>query len=240
MADEKSARLVRRFYKLVSVDVAGDRFQILLDGRPVKTPGKNAMLLATKALAEAVSQEWSAQGEKIDPLTMPLTQIACTSIDRVGPNRTDVVAQLVKYAESDLLCYRAQSPQDLVQRQAEAWQPILDWANAELGAEFKVTDGIIAEEQPADVLEAVRLRAETFDDHQLASVSVIAQACSSIVIALGVAAGRVSPEDACAASQLDEAFQSELWGQDREAEDRLRALRDDIYAAAQYLTLHSA
>ena len=126
-ARDKTAVLRKRFYKAVGVEPVNHGFLIKLDGRPVKTPGKADVLLVARALADAIAAEWDVQAEKINPHAMPLTQIACTAIDKVAPNRNEICEQIARFAGADLLCYRAESPQDLVERQSKTWQPVLDW-----------------------------------------------------------------------------------------------------------------
>lgn len=238
MADEKTAKLRKRFYKEVAVVPEGATFHVLLDERPVKTPGKVSLALATQELADGVAAEWEAQGEKINPLSMPLTQIACTAIDRVGPHRAETEDLAAKFAESDLVCYRAEAPTDLVKRQHDAWQPSLDWLASEYAIELTTTVGLMAVPQPDESLASFKDLVKTFDDHELAVFAVLAQAMGSVVLALSVTQSFMTGEDAAAASQIDETFQFELWGSDREAEQRLRDLRDEVLDAERYLTLH--
>jgi chaperone required for assembly of F1-ATPase len=150
----------RRFYKTVGLSEEG---VILLDGKPVKTPMKAALALPTAGLAQAVAGEWEAQGEKIVPATMPLTRLANTAIDRVIPGRPRVVAEMLEFAGSDLTCYRAETPPDLIERQALAWNPVLDWAAAELDAAFLVTAGIVHRPQPDAALKAVQTHLDGLD-----------------------------------------------------------------------------
>lgn len=238
MADDKTAGLRRRFYTTVSVAKGTGSFQVLLDERPVKTPGKVPLAIAKPALADAVAAEWRAQGEKIDPHSMPLTQIACTAIDRLPVDRSDIVDLLTKYAETDLICYRAAAPQDLVVLQSKTWQPVLDWLAEALGICLNATTAILPMSQDQAALDAVRAAVTPLDDHELAAVSVLIQATGSVGLGLAVAGGRLDVDGAVEASQLDERYQSALWGIDREAEQRLRNIHADIDAAARYLALH--
>lgn len=238
MAEDKTAALRKRFYKAVGVEEADGGYRIVLDGRPVKTPGKAMVVLASRPLAEALAAEWDAQGDKIDPHSMPLTQIACTSIDKVTPNRAEIATQLVRYAGADLLCYRVEAPADLAERQHAAWQPILDWLRDAKGIGLRTSTGLIAEDQDPAAMEGAARAVDALDDHELAATAVLTQTMGSFALALAVNHGHLGWEDAAGASQLDETYQSELWGADREAEQRLRLLRNDIEAAARYLTLH--
>ncbi|MGJ3259239.1 MAG: ATP12 family chaperone protein [Rhodospirillales bacterium] len=238
MAEDRAAALRRRFYKSVGVAADENGYLIQLDGRPVKTPGKATVVLASRPLADAVSSEWDAQGEKIDPHSMPLTQIACTAIDKVVPNHADIRSQVVGFAGADLLCYRAETPADLAARQADTWQPVLDWLAEVHGIALTTTTGIIAEDQPPQALERVAAAVEALDEHELAAMALLTQTLGSFALAMAVAHDHLDWERAAVASQLDETYQSELWGSDREAEQRLRGIRDDIEAAARYLILH--
>lgn len=237
--DDRTEKLVKRFYTDVSVEAIGDHaFSINLDGRAVKTPGKAQLCVKTEALASEIAAEWRAQGEKIDPNTMPLTQIGCTSIDRIATNRPEIQGLIAKYAETDLICYRASAPNDLVAMQSELWQPLLNWCDAELGIRLQSTTGILPIPQDTESLETVLSIIQQFDDHELGAVSVVTQASGSVVIAIALAKGRIDGEQAAKASQVDETHQSKLWGLDHEAEVRLKALNSDILAAEAYLRLH--
>ena len=238
MTDEKTAKLRKRFYMDVSVSPEGEAFNVLLDERTVKTPGKVPLALKTRELANGVAEEWNAQGEKINPLSMPLTQIACTAIDRVGPHRDETEVLVAKFAELDLVCYHAEAPIDLVKRQHDAWQPPLDWLASESGIKLTTTAALIAVPQPDESLTKFKELVASFDDHELAAFAVLAQAMGSVVLGLSVTRGFMTGEDAVAAAQIDETFQFELWGSDREAEQRLRDLRDEVFDAERYLTLH--
>ena len=238
MADDKTAALRRRFYTTVGVEPGDEGCLVMLDGRPVRTPGKATVALATPPLAEAVAAEWGAQDEKINPHTMPLTQIACTAIDKVTPNRDEIRDQMVRFANADLLCYRVETPKDLAQRQHESWQPVLDWLADAHGIALTTSTALIVEDQDSASLQAATAAVDALDDHELAAMAVLTQALGSFALAMSVVHGHLDWEAAADASQLDETFQSELWGEDREAVQRLRALRDDIEAAARYLTLH--
>lgn len=238
--DDRKAKLIKRFYTEVTVEADdGGLYAVLLDGRGVKTPGKADLRLRTDYLADAVADEWRSQGEKIDPNTMPLTQIACTAIDRVAVNRAEIEGLISKYAETDLVCYRANAPSDLVQMQTEHWQPLLDWG-ADIGVQLISTTEILPQPQDATSLANVLKMVQSFDDHELSVVSVVTQASGSIMIALALAHGEIDADVAAKASQVDEIHQSQLWGLDHEAEVRLNSLNADILAAETYLRLHRA
>ena len=166
MSDEPSApvagaprparrELPRRFYEAAAVTPVGDGFGLTLDGKQAKTPGRNPLVVAESAVAQALAAEWGRQGERIDPATMPLTRIVHSAIDRVAGEMEPVKAEIVKYAGSDLVCYRGEGPESLVAAQEAAWGPVLAWAREALGARFVLAEGIIAVEQPAESLAAV-------------------------------------------------------------------------------------
>ncbi|MGI9481436.1 MAG: ATP12 family chaperone protein, partial [Hyphomicrobiales bacterium] len=159
--------LPRRFYEKVEVRANRDAFELALDSKPVRTPVKNALVLPNAQMAEAVGEEWSAQGEHVDPDTMPVTRLANTTIDRVMPRRQETIDEIVSYAGSDLLCYRASDPRELVARQIEQWDPLLDWIAGEIGNRFTLVEGVIHQEQPAGTLAAVRNAIELHDDFTL-------------------------------------------------------------------------
>ncbi|HLI13277.1 MAG TPA: ATP12 family protein [Alphaproteobacteria bacterium] len=230
----------KRVYDRVEVAQEADGYGILLDGKPLRTPAKAPLRVPGRRLAEAIAAEWAAQGAELDPAAMPLTRLAGSAIDLVGPNRPEIVSRTAAYAATDLLCYRAEAPPELVERQDAAWQPILDWLAQRYGAVLRVTQGIMAVEQPAEALTALRSPVEAADNLRLTALAALAAACGSLAIALGVAEGRLDAEAAWALSQLDETYQIEQWGEDAEAASRRAALRAEIAAAAQFLALLAA
>ncbi|MAY66256.1 MAG: ATPase [Rhodospirillaceae bacterium] len=234
---------MKRFYRDVTVaPVAPDKgegevFQVLLDGRQVKTPIAHALAVPSQPLAEAVAAEWQAQGEKIHPASMPQTQLAFTAIDRIAPQQAEVADRIARYGDTDLLCYRATAPADLVQRQAESWDPLLAWAADDLGAELVVTDGIVPVVQPAPARDALTQAVRAHDAYRLTALAAVVQAAGSLVIGLALVRGRLDAAAAVAASQLDDTYQIEKWGADKEAEDRLHALEGEIAQAETFLRL---
>ena len=228
---------MKRFYKQAGIASATDGHRVTLDGKPIRTPGKAEMLLPAAALAEAVAAEWQAQGEEIKPDDMPLTQLAATAIDRVAKAREAVIEELVGYAETDLLCYHAEEPEDLIVRQMAAWQPLLDWAAETFEAPFQVTAGIMPTRQPGPALRGVRRALETLSDLELTALASLSACCGSLIVALAVRHGRISADEAFLVSQLDESFQIEKWGEDEEARKRRALLMRDIEAASGFLSL---
>ena len=228
---------MRRFYQKAEISAAADGYGVALDGRPVKTPAKRDLLVPSAALAAAISGEWDAQECEVRPPAMPLTQLANTAIDRVGPQRGAVVEQVAHYAGTDLVCYRAMRPPELAARQEAAWQPLVDWAVLRYDAPLAVTTGVIPVAQPEASLRALAAAVAEHDDFALAALSAATAACGSLVIALALCEGRLDAEAAFAASQLDESFQIEAWGEDSEQAERRHALAADIAAAARFLAL---
>jgi chaperone required for assembly of F1-ATPase len=224
----------RRFYKTVSVT---DDFGIALDGRPVKTPAKAALRLPTRALAEAVAAEWEVQGDRIDAASMVLTKLANTAIDRVAVHREAIVKDVVDYANSDLVCYRADRPEALVRRQAEAWNPVLDWALTALDAPFEAIVGVVHKAQVPQALHAHEAAVCALNDFELAALHSIMTMTGSALIAMMLARDAISPKAAWLAAHVDENFQIEQWGQDEEARIRRAARHAEFTACCRFMAL---
>jgi chaperone required for assembly of F1-ATPase len=235
MADAAAA--VRRFYKEASLRPSGSGHEILLDGRPVKTPVKNPLLVPSLALGQAIVEEWNGQGEKIDPRSMPLTGLANAAIDRVEPDREAFAASLAAYGETDLLCYRAEGPASLVARQSEQWDALLAWARHRFDIDFELVCGIIHRPQPARTLEQLAKAVAARDAFELAALSPLVTISGSLVIALALAEGAIDLDTAWAAASLDEIWQAEQWGEDAEAAIVLENRRRDFAAAYRFLQL---
>ena len=212
-------------------------FRLLLDGKPVRTPAKKDLLLPTRALAEAVAAEWDAQTERIDPTTMPLTRLANSAIDGVTGREAEVRADIVKYAGSDLVCYRAEGPEALVARQADAWNPILEWAATDLGVRLILAQGVMPVVQPQAALARIAEAVQPLSPFQLAGLHVATTLTGSAVLALAILRGRLMPQEAWATAHVDEDYQIELWGADAEAESRRRKRWQDMQAASRLLML---
>jgi chaperone required for assembly of F1-ATPase len=228
---------MKRFYQQAGIIPVAHGHGITIDGRPLKTPAKRDLTVPSATLATAIADEWNVQADNIRPAEMPLTQLANTAIDRVMPQRALIVQQIAEYAGTDLVCYRATHPPQLAARQQAEWQPLLDWAVLRYDAPLEVTAGVIPIAQPATSLHAFAAAVAEHDDFVLAALHVVTAACSSLVIALALIEGRLDAEDAFAASQLDESFQIENWGEDAEQAQRRRVLADDTAAAARFLSL---
>lgn len=227
----------RRFYKNATATAVENGWGILLDGKPLRSPAKRPFVLPTEALAAAIAEEWQAQGEKVEPRTMPLMQLAATAIDRLADDRDGLVAETAGYGSSDLVCYRAGEPPTLIRRQAEAWQPLVDWAAERYDVALNVTTGVVAVEQPPHALATFRRVLEACDLFALTALAAMTGSAGSLVIALALAEGRLSADEAADAALLDELFQAEKWGSDPEAERRRAAIRADLKAAKRFHAL---
>jgi chaperone required for assembly of F1-ATPase len=234
---EPAELLAKRFYK--SASVGGDRapFAVLLDGKPIRTPMKNTLELPARRLAEAIVAEWLAQKGKISPSSLPLTRLANTAIDRAAPYRSAAIDEIVKFAGSDLVCYRADEPSGLRQRQERAWNPVLAWARRELDVGFHATSGIMFRPQPGEALGTLRAYLEPKSPWELTAVHNLTTLTGSALLALMAAAGAISSEAAWAAAHVDEDWQIEHWGKDAEAEARRAARRHEFDLALRFLEL---
>ena len=225
---------MKRFWKEVTVDAERG---VQLDQRPVRTPGRAPLLLPTDTLAEAVADEWRDVAEDIDPRTMPLTGLANAAIDHVVPDPEAFAAGLAAYGESDLLCYRADSPPDLVARQSASWDSPLDWARDRYDVHFEIATGVMHRAQPAATIERLGAAIAARPAFELAPLSPIVTITGSLVLALALAA-RAMPADAVwAAANLDEDWQAEQWGDDDLAVKTREAHRRDFEAAVRFLSL---
>nr|CAD6415729.1 ATPase [Rhizobium sp. Q54] len=224
--------LPKRFYSDVSVSQEEGGFAILLDGRPVRTPAKNPLVAPTAALAELIRVEWAAQGEEVDPATMLVTKLVNTAIDGVAADPQAVFEDILRFSASDLLCYRAESPEELVARQADKWDPIIDWAASDLGARFILIEGIMPQEQPREATAAFAVTLKKYDTPiELACLHTVTTLTGSAILALAVAEARLAPDDAWALAHLDEDWTNEHWGTDAEAQAR-RSQRQGEFRAA--------
>jgi chaperone required for assembly of F1-ATPase len=210
----------RRFYKKASVVGTTAPFSVVLDERPLRTPLKRALDLPTEELARAVAAEWDEQKDKIDPRTMPLTQLANTALDRVTPDRDRIIGEIVDFAGSDLVCYRATEPLGLIERQAKAWQPVLDWARVALGADFLVTEGVVHRRQPPAALQATRNYLAQKGAWALTALHNITTLTGSALLAAMACDRAIPGSEAWTAAHVDEDWQIEHWGWDEEARHR--------------------
>ncbi|WP_099866570.1 ATP12 family chaperone protein [Pararhizobium haloflavum] len=229
--------LPKRFYKEAGVAAQEEgRYGVVLDGRPVRTPGRNLLAYPSEALAVRAAEEWASQGEAIDPATMPLTRLANTALDGVASDMQAVAEDVLRFAGTDLICYRAGDPERLVARQAETWDSVIDWAAGTLGARFLLAEGVMHVAQPREAIAAFSVHVAGFDDPlALAALHVATALTGSAILAMALAKGAHSPDEIWAMAHLDEMWNEELWGQDHEALKRRAARRRDFDAAALVL-----
>lgn len=224
--------LPKRFYKDVTVTQVDDGFSVQLDGKPVRTPGKALLAVPTQPAAELLAAEFNAQQETINPVSMPVVRLVNTAIDGVATDLQAVLEDVMRFSGSDLVCYRADAPQELVQRQADAWDPILDWAQATLGARFILGEGIMHVAQPREAVTAVGIWLKQREDaFRLSSIHLMTSLTGSALIALAVEAGAITPDEGWKIAHVDEDWTNEHWGEDAEATARRIARRKDFDAA---------
>ena len=227
----------KRFYSEVTTKDEGDGVTLLLDGKPVRTPGKAPFVVPNKAIAEAIGEEWREQGARIDPATMPLTRLANSVIDGVKGHEEAVIGDVLNYAGSDLLCYRAEGPKGLGTLQTKHWDTVVAWAKRDLGVPMRLAEGVMHVAQAPSSLHAIREHLAEFDSWSLAALHVMTGLSGSALLALATALGRLSPEEAWAAAHVDEDWQISQWGEDEEAKARRGSRWRDFAAAARMLKL---
>lgn len=222
---------MKRFWTAVGIAEADGAFQVTLDGRAVKTQGKRAQLVPSRPLAEALAAEWAAQGEEVDPARFVLRDLADLAIDVIAPDRGAAIAALLRYAETDTLCYRADPDDALHQRQAELWDPLLAAAEARWDVHFERVAGVIHRAQPAATLDRLQAVLAAESDFALAALTTLTALAASLVVGLTALQPDADAAALWQAAELEEAWQAELWGKDHEAEDR-RARRFAAFSAA--------
>lgn len=227
----------KRFYKDVAIAADGDSWRVTLDGRALKTPNGHALILPTEALANVIADEWRAQEERIDILSMFNTRLSHVAIDRAGRAAGEMAAEAARYAETDLVCHLAETPASLRDRQQAGWGPLRNWAADEMGVRLKPVEGIIAQAQPDESLGAMRDHALAIDAYRLAGLVHGVALLGSAVLGLAVERGRISAAEAFELSRIDEQFQIERWGEDEEAmrrteRHRLEARALDLWFGA--------
>jgi chaperone required for assembly of F1-ATPase len=225
---------MKRFYKDAAVEAAEDGFRVLLDGKPVRTPGGAMLAVPSAALAGAIAAEWRGQGDEVVPTSMPLLRMANTAIDGVAKTREAVIEAILRFGGHELLCYRAEDPV-LAARQASAWLPMMDWASDHLGVVLNVSAGIMHVEQSAEALAKLRAAIAAQDDYALAALHVMASITGSLILALAVVKGRIEVSEAFRLSRIDEDYQAEKWGQDAEAQARVQGLGREMETANAFL-----
>lgn len=235
MIHRATAARARR-YRCTVVLHSADACRVLLDGKPLRTPA-GVELVAAEPVAAAIAAEWEAQEGRIRAASMPIVRLVCTAIDRIGPAPETVVDAIAAFATTDLVCYRAVRPEALVARQQALWQPLVDWATLRYDAPLLVTSGVMPRPQPPAALAALRRAVAGLDPLRLAALHSLTEACGSLAIGLAVLDGRLDAAGAWQASQLDESFQIEQWGEDSDAGARRAALRREIEDSCRFLAL---
>jgi chaperone required for assembly of F1-ATPase len=230
---------MKRFYKEVAVAAEAGGLAIRLDGRSVRTPARALLTVPGRTLADAIAEEWRVQGDEVDPRAMPLTGLANAAIDRVAPDPAAFAATIAGYAETDLLCYRAADPPDLIAREAAAWDPLLAWARARYDVAFEVATGIVHRPQPEATVRRLAAALAARDPFALAAMAPLVTIGGSLVAALAVAERRIDADAAFATTHLDELWQAEQWGEDSLALHAREARARDFAAAARFLYLLS-
>jgi chaperone required for assembly of F1-ATPase len=228
---------MKRFWKEVLVEPLAEGWAIELDGKAVKTPARAPLAAPTRALADAIAEEWRGVGETVDPRAMPLTGLANAAIDRVAPDRSGFAEGLSRYAEADLACYRADGPGELVRRQEEQWDKLLAWARRRYDVDFVTTSALLHVAQPQATLERLSHAVALLDQFRLAALSPLVTIGGSLVAALAVFEKAITPDEAWESISVDERWQLEQWGSDSEAEAVLENRRVDFLAASRFLDL---
>lgn len=221
-----SQKLNKRFYKNVTVDGAGTDWKVLLDGMQLRTPGKIKLVLPNKRLAETVAREWEAQTEKINPSRMPVTRLVNVATEQTPARRSDLVAEARRYAETDLISYRAPQPRILKERQSAAWAKWQSWA-AQLGVDLKATETLDAIEQPVESLSAVETFASSLNDLELTLFVHLVAVYGSVILSMAVMKGALQSEEAFNLSRIEADYQIELWGEDEEQSEITAGLREE-------------
>lgn len=224
----------KRFWKEARVTEQNGGYTVLLDTRPVRTPAKAELRVPSRALAEAIAREWDAQEGEIQPQAMPVTRAANAAIDKVSIQHAEVADLLADYGDSDLLCYRAESPQGLVARQAEAWDPMLDWAERELGARLKPVQGVIHAPQDAAALSTLRRQVHAMDPFALTAFHDLVGLSGSLVIGFAALTDEHDIKALWEMSRIDETWQEEQWGKDDEASATAAAKESAFIAAKRF------
>lgn len=228
--------MVKRFYTSVSVGETAQGFEVRLGDKPVKTPLGRPVRVPARATAERMAAEWDAQGETIDKRTMPMTRLVLSAVDGVIGREEEVRAHMRAYAQSDLVCHRAEAPLGLTEAQRAAWDPVIAWAKSALGAEFRIASGVMPVSQSAAALGAVERAVGGLHGFPLAAGHVITTLTGSVLIALMVEKGALTGEGAWQAATVDEAYQMRQWGEDHEAVERLKRRREELDTAVELLT----
>ena len=231
---------MKRFWKQANAVERDGGWGVELDGKPLRTPARDPLIVPTKALAEAIAAEWNGVEGKIDPGALPLTGLANAAVDRVAPDKEAFAQGIARFAEADLACYRAEGPSALVERQAELWDPLLGWGRRRFDVDFRTATGILHVDQPAATIDRLSHAVAALDPFRLAGLAPLVTIGGSLLAALGVLEGAFTPDQAWEAVTIDERWQLEQWGSDAEAEAALENRRRDFMAAARFLELLNA
>lgn len=230
---------MKRFWTSAKPVAIEGGWEIALDGKSVRTPASRALMAPTRALADAIAEEWNEASETVDPRAMRLTGLANAAIDRIAPDPAAFAAGLAAYGASDLACYRAESPPELVRRQTQSWDALLAWARRRFDADFRTTSGITHVAQPDATVARLGHAVASLDPFQLAGLSPLVTIGGSLIVALALLEGHLDAEAAWKAVTIDDCWQAEQWGADSEAEVALEVKRRDFFAAARFLELLS-
>jgi chaperone required for assembly of F1-ATPase len=237
---------VKRFWDTVTLTRDGEtrdsgEHRILLDGKPINLPNGGALRVGPVALAAAIAEEWclagGTKGGEMSFADTPLTRIAATARERIAPDPTTTADAISRYGETDLLCYRAETPRALADRQAQSWQPWLDWAALTFDAPLRITNGVVPVKQHRDSLNALRRAVGTYDPYMLAGLGIAVPVLGSLVLGLALAEAQLDATEAYALSALDELFQAEQWGEDDEAAKRREMVAADVAVAERFMRL---
>lgn len=228
---------MKRFWTSVKTIPNGVAYTVELDSRPVKLPSGRPLILPYSPLADAIAAEWAHARADFTPDDLPLTRLASTAQERIAPHRATIIGQLAAYGLNDLLCYRAETPEALVERQMQAWDPWLHWARGNFDIELRSTTGLVPINQPSGTGEALRAILADHSDYIIAALGVIVPALGSLVLGLGLAANALDPKTACQIAALDELWQEEQWGTDDAAVQRRVRLFDDVAVSTRFMSL---
>ena len=231
---------MKRFWKAAAAVELDGGWGIALDGKPLKTPARKPLVVPIEALGRAIAEEWQSCGETLDPGAMSLTGLANAAIDRVAPDREQFSTELARYGETDLACYRAETPRRLVDRQEQAWDPLLAWARRRFDVDFRTTQGLIHVAQPKATRQRLAHAVAALDTFRLAGLAPLVTIGGSLVAALAVLEGATTPQEAWQAVTIDDRWQLEQWGVDTEVEALLESRRREFLAAAKFLDLLDA
>jgi len=228
---------MKRFYKKVEVNSTDEGFLITLDAKALLSPGKSILVLPTKALADAIADEWVNQEINIIPSAMPFMTLSATAIDRVRPRPDDTIDEILNFLQTDLLCYRAEEPEALVFEQDQLWKPLLNWCEGLIGSGFNVTSGIMPVMQPPELVSSAQKILKSYNEFELLGLHQFTSISGSAVIGLSLLEHQIELEAACQAAFVDDYFQINNWGEDTEASLRIANRRREMLEIKEFLNL---